>query len=561
MAEASGVNVNTVRAVYQRLEQRGLIESQPGQRHVRRPPRCAAPRPWARSPPTPPARPRRPASIRARSPPRSTWPPMPRTLAGERGSERRRGCGRRPSALERTPGNSKRRRRDRRRGRGERRGARAQARAASPDRRAGAGDRRDRSRTPRPRATSKRRPAGAAGTAAALASARPDVAERRSEPRAGPLRARAPPARRRRARLDERAAASGSAGRAGTGETASPSRRRPRARGDRRIGHAVAAGRRPPTVPAKTVVRTARRRPRAAHRSCPGAPARVAGSAACDRALAVGVLGEHRLGASDPPGLHVEGSVLGIAEDRARRYPRPVRSRGEAAGYARSGTRSRAMSTFGSNAIASRWQAGGRPPTSTVVSCSPATTCALVTTIVRAARPSPSPRSPGRRRCRARARRCARPRARPARGRSAAAARRRPGRGRRAAAAGPGARARSGSGPRAAADWLSSRRTAERWMSARSCSCAGRLRRHRGEDPDDAQAERRAERRAEQTVEQAERPGRTGCAPQPEPQALKPARQDRAGEQRADQPERGRIRRGRPAGQQKRTQASSEECT
>ena len=73
-------------------------------------------------------------------------------------------------------------------------------------------------------------------------------------------------------------------------------------------------------------------------------------------------------------------------------------------------------------------------------------------------------------------------------------------------------------------------------------------------------AEGRAERRAEQAVEQAQA-REEERAPQLEPEALQPAREDRAGEQRADQPEGGRVRRGGPAGQQKRTQASSEECT
>src|SRR3981081_805334 len=44
MAEASGLNVNTVRAVYQRLEQRGLIESQQGSGTFVA---STPPRPWA----------------------------------------------------------------------------------------------------------------------------------------------------------------------------------------------------------------------------------------------------------------------------------------------------------------------------------------------------------------------------------------------------------------------------------------------------------------------------------------------------------------------------------
>ena len=89
---------------------------------------------------------------------------------------------------------------------------------------------------------------------------------------------------------------------------------------------------------------------------------------------------------------------------------------------------------------------------------------------------------------------------------------------------------------------------------------ARRLRRHGCEDPDDAQTEGRAERRAEQAVEQAQA-REEQRAPQPEAQTLQPTREDRAGQQRADQPEGGRVWRGGSAGQQKRTQASSEECT
>ncbi len=87
-----------------------------------------------------------------------------------------------------------------------------------------------------------------------------------------------------------------------------------------------------------------------------------------------------------------------------------------------------------------------------------------------------------------------------------------------------------------------------------------RLRRHGCEDPHDAQTERRAERRAEQAVEQAQAREEEGTA-QLEPQALQPAGEDPAGEQRTEQPEGRGVGRGRSAWKQKRTQTSSEECT
>ncbi len=98
-------------------------------------------------------------------------------------------------------------------------------------------------------------------------------------------------------------------------------------------------------------------------------------------------------------------------------------------------------------------------------------------------------------------------------------------------------------------------------MSARSRPASGRLRRDRRDDPDDPQTQRRAERRSEQAVEQARAGNDQRAAQQPEAETLQTGREDRAGQQRADQPERGRVRRGRPAPQQKRTEASSEECT
>ena len=69
MAEASGLNVNTVRAVYQRLEQKGLLESQQGSGTFVAA-TLRARRPWARSRPTRPARPRRSGSTHAMSRPR-----------------------------------------------------------------------------------------------------------------------------------------------------------------------------------------------------------------------------------------------------------------------------------------------------------------------------------------------------------------------------------------------------------------------------------------------------------------------------------------------------------
>ena len=82
-----------------------------------------------------------------------------------------------------------------------------------------------------------------------------------------------------------------------------------------------------------------------------------------------------------------------------------------------------------------------------------------------------------------------------------------------------------------------------------------------GGDPDDAEAERRAEQRSERAVEQPQCRASIRRATQPQADTLEAAREDRAGEQGADQPERGRIRRGRALGQQQRTQAGAEEGT
>ena len=121
MAEASGLNINTVRAVYQRLEQRGLIQSLQGSGTfvATTPAEHAA---VAAIVADAAARPTLRGSIHARSPPPCMSPP-------------------RPPARGRAHAASPRRR--------ARRGFRATERAARSDRRARARDRRDRSRISR----------------------------------------------------------------------------------------------------------------------------------------------------------------------------------------------------------------------------------------------------------------------------------------------------------------------------------------------------------------------------------------------------------------------------
>ena len=55
-------------------------------------------------------------------------------------------------------------------------------------------------------------------------------------------------------------------------------------------------------------------------------------------------------------------------------------------------------------------------------------------------------------------------------------------------------------------------------------------------------------------------PGDDQGAPQPEAEPLEAAGEDRPGQQRADQAERGRVRRGGALRQQQRPQAGAEEC-
>ena len=97
------MNVNTVRAVYQRLEHEGLIDSQQGSGTFVAPTLRTALGRAARSRPTRPARRRRPGSTRARSPPPCTLPP---SLArpSTRPTERRRLLRTQIAGLERTLG-------------------------------------------------------------------------------------------------------------------------------------------------------------------------------------------------------------------------------------------------------------------------------------------------------------------------------------------------------------------------------------------------------------------------------------------------------------------------
>ena len=108
LAEASGVNVNTVRAVYQRLEQEGLIDSQQGSGTFVAARATASLGGRARSRPTQRAKRARPASTRARSPPPCMSHPSRRPpQRAQAASERRRLLRAQIATLERALGGAR----------------------------------------------------------------------------------------------------------------------------------------------------------------------------------------------------------------------------------------------------------------------------------------------------------------------------------------------------------------------------------------------------------------------------------------------------------------------
>ncbi len=97
-------------------------------------------------------------------------------------------------------------------------------------------------------------------------------------------------------------------------------------------------------------------------------------------------------------------------------------------------------------------------------------------------------------------------------------------------------------------------------MSPRSCRWPGACAATAASIHTIPSASARAQDRTEHPVEQAHA-GDDQRAPEPKPDALEATREDRAGDQRADQAERRRVGRGRATRKQKRTEASSDECT
>ena len=179
-----------------------------------------------------------------------------------------------------------------------------------------------------------------------------------------------------------------------------------------------------------------------------------------------------------------DGGFGSEAAARAGRGP------GRAARRCRRSGRTRSAAPAGS---------GELPPTSTVVSCSPATTCALVTTMSGCGHPARAlDRQPagGAEHAHDAARGA---RARPARARSAGCGAATSGEGPVIEGSGSSRASAFRIGPDGGSSSLSSRRIAERWMSARSSILPGRLRRARPRAIHTMpSAERRAERRAEQ---------------------------------------------------------------
>ena len=200
------------------------------------------------------------------------------------------------------------------------------------------------------------------------------------------------------------------------------------------------------------------------------------------------------------------GRSSGKPEDRPRRARRG--STRAAAAPARPGpaTRSTATSLRGSNAIGVRRRARPRRPRSLhgrVVLAGD--DVGVRHHEARRRRPSPSPRRPGRRRCRAPARRCA--------GARATSGRARPPRvgggdvGPGPSIAGNGSKRASAlrTGPRRRQHLVELRRIAERWMSVAQLARARRLQHDRARDPHHARARsrrsapRRAARRRRRT--------------------------------------------------------------
>ena len=189
--------------------------------------------------------------------------------------------------------------------------------------------------------------------------------------------------------------------------------------------------------------------------------------------LAVGVLGAARPAcARSAPAARRRGRSRGSRGSRRRR-PTAGSRRARAPAARVRARASTAMSFVGSNAIGSRGRPGELPPISTVVSCSPATTWALVTTTSGAAtQPGALDRQPAggaehahdAARGAPAPRRCARSRLR---------ARRRPATGPVIDGSGSSRASAFRIGPDGGSTWLSSRRIAERWMSARSAVCPG----------------------------------------------------------------------------------------
>ena len=310
-----------------------------------------------------------------------------------------------------------------------------------------------------------------------------------------------------------------------------------------------------------------RRRPSSA--PAPGVDQRPAGVAgphqpaqrgqqARDRPLAVGVLGDHVLGPPDAARLHVEGPVLRVAEDRPGGARRRVAARGPGRAGRGPGRAARRGRRGGRRRSRSAGRPGGWPPTSTSCRSSPATTCAFVTTRSGAGDPAGAlDRQP------------AGGADDPHHARAAAPHRRAHARSRGSGAATPGegpviegSGSRRASAPRIGPDGgsssFSSRRIAERWMSARSWSCpdawaATAAAIHTIPRP----TPRRGPRRA--APSSTPRPGIISARRSLKPKPSRPVASIAPAEQRAEQAEGGRVRRGRALGQQQRPEAGAEE--
>jgi hypothetical protein len=260
-----------------------------------------------------------------------------------------------------------------------------------------------------------------------------------------------------------------------------------------------------------------------------------------DRPAAVGVVGEHRLRAPNATRAHVERPVLGIAEDRAaatgRRFVRQAQARQPQAWHAQhgyvvgrvEGDRTRRQARRASVRLHGRVALAGDD-------------VRIGDHRVRAGDPSRTlDRQPT---CRAEdahdaaRRRFDAGRARDAR-RRRGHVRRRSGDRRQRVQARQRVEDRAG-GRQQHVQLLQDRRA----LDVRAqVLLIGRLRDDGGDDPHDAERERRSQRRSEQAVEHADA-GKDQRATHPEGDPLHAAGEDRAGEQRTEQAERRRVGRG-----------------